>query len=75
MKTIIVGLLSVGLVAVSADTSDAASKKYRRSYESYRVIHQPHHANGEMRGRIITPVTTTRRTATLFPSVARAGGR
>jgi hypothetical protein len=35
MKTIFVGLLSVGLVTVSADTSDAARKKYRRSYESY----------------------------------------
>jgi hypothetical protein len=35
MRTVIVGLLSVGLVAVSADTSDAASKNYRRSYESY----------------------------------------
>jgi hypothetical protein len=35
MKTLIVGLLSVGLVAVSANTSDAASKKYRRSYESH----------------------------------------
>jgi hypothetical protein len=35
MRTVIVGLLSVGLVAVAADTSDAASKKHRRSYESY----------------------------------------
>jgi hypothetical protein len=35
MRTVIVGLLSVGLVAVSADTSDAASKKYHRTYESY----------------------------------------
>jgi hypothetical protein len=35
MRALIVGLLSVGLVAVSADASDAASKKYRRSYESY----------------------------------------
>jgi hypothetical protein len=35
MRTLIVGLLSVGLVAVSADTSDAASKKDHRSYGSY----------------------------------------
>jgi hypothetical protein len=35
MRTLIVGLLSVGLVAVSAGTSDAASNKYHRSYGSY----------------------------------------
>jgi hypothetical protein len=32
MRTVIVGLLSVGLVAISVDTSDAASKKRYRTY-------------------------------------------
>ena len=36
MKAIIAGLLSVGLLAVSADTSDAASKKKKwRYYDGY----------------------------------------
>jgi hypothetical protein len=39
MRTLVVGLLSLGLVAVSADASAAASKKSRRSYESYAQRH------------------------------------
>jgi hypothetical protein len=34
MRTIVVGLLSVGLVVVLAGPSDAASKKYRHTYDS-----------------------------------------
>jgi hypothetical protein len=33
MRTIVIGLLSVELVVVFAGPSDAASKKYRRSYD------------------------------------------
>ena len=35
MRAIIAGLLAVGLVTISADTSEAASKKQRRYYDSY----------------------------------------
>jgi hypothetical protein len=37
MRAIIAGLLCVGLVTISADTSDAASKKKRRYYDSYAL--------------------------------------
>ncbi|MET0194963.1 MAG: hypothetical protein ABW200_16510 [Hyphomicrobiaceae bacterium] len=37
MRAIIVGLLSVGLVSISADTSDAGRKKKHRHYDSYSV--------------------------------------
>jgi hypothetical protein len=37
MRAIIVGLLSVGLVSISADTSDAGRKKKHRYYDSYSV--------------------------------------
>lgn len=35
MRAIIAGLLAVGLVSISVDTSEAASKKHRRYYDSY----------------------------------------
>jgi hypothetical protein len=37
MRAIFAGLLCVGLVSISADTSDAASKKQRRYSDSYAL--------------------------------------
>jgi hypothetical protein len=39
MRAIIAGLLSLGLVSVSADTSDAARKKQRRTYDGYSQMY------------------------------------
>jgi hypothetical protein len=35
MRAIIIGLLAASIVGISADVSDAASKKKHRSYDSY----------------------------------------
>jgi hypothetical protein len=37
MRAIIAGLLSVGLLSISVDTSDAGGKKHRRYYDSYSM--------------------------------------
>ena len=76
MRTIVVGLLSVGLVVVLAGPGDAASKKYRHTYYS-SAQRYPYASPRQlrMRGRIITPAIISRRTAMRFPLVAGAGGR
>jgi hypothetical protein len=37
MRAIIAGLLAVGLVSFSVDTSEAGKKKHRRYYDSYSL--------------------------------------